>query len=427
MVDVITVGDEISAKRDKVIKSLKEMNKRVKQNRPNFMEDPYHIIISDEGKVLQVTAFGTGCRFDGNGSCLMCDYGKREKMPTPAETYEWIVRAFGVYDAQEKRRALDKGRKFPPVVVLDCNGSILDEHDFPRENLIATLEALKKIDPQGTEIVFETHYHTLNREVLELIDKYLPNNPINFELGFETANEEVRDLCLLKHIPNKVFVEKTKLVNEFKRSSAEAEPMSVSANVLVGIPFLTSQEQLKDAVDSIKFCIDNGVRNCVVFPMNDKDCTLLHYCYEKGLAKQPPIYLLTEVLKKLPDKYLNKSSLAWTGNRVWTYSDSSDRLAKFIKDTKKPDGADALTKDFSDFNTVVAWENPTRKREIVNNIHEKLKNNEYYIGYQEELASSSTESRTLIDRVENVNDVMKKAVYAPNFIKLDPNIQVPVQ
>lgn len=73
---------------------------------------------------------------------------------------------------------------------------------------------------------------------------------------------------LLKHIDNNKFVEIIKLIHSFD--------ISVIANLLVGIPFLTSKEQLKNALESIKWCEEHEIDEIDLFPINIKPYTLLY-------------------------------------------------------------------------------------------------------------------------------------------------------
>ena len=318
----------------------KVLNKHFRANRPqNIHPEAYELVYNDDGKVVQVTGIGTGCRFDQQGSCMMCDYGVRDKMPTQEETKVAINTALDevaiiIRKAKQEGKFGPEQRLVPQVLVFDCNGSVLDNHDFPRENLDVILKELKERDMTGCEITFETHYQSLDPDLLDHIKGMLPNDEINFELGFESSNPGVRESGLLKQINNDAFIKKVQEVN--KRG------MSASANIICGCPFLNRKEQKQDTLDSISFCLDNGVRNVILFPINNKAFTLLRGVYENGRETQPPIWLVCDVLMNMPKEQLGRVSVAWFGNRDWNYdeSDAENKEQKNLSDmeTIKPEG-----------------------------------------------------------------------------------------
>lgn len=233
----------------------------------------------------------------------MCDYGVGTNI-----TKEELELAFD--------KALSESKQDIKILLLNTYGSILDTNEISTECFNALLDKLKKSNIK--RIIFETHYNTITEENLKLIKEELKGKIICFELGFETSNEKIRENNLLKKIDNEKFKETIKLIHSFG--------MGVIINLLVGIPFLTTREQLKDALNSIEWCIGNDVNEIDLFPINVKPYTLLKKLYDSKEYDVISHWLLVEVLNRIPLQNLSKIYLAWYGNRELEYSNGEHSI-----------------------------------------------------------------------------------------------------
>ncbi len=276
-------------------KDLILRNKNIRKNRPIVPKDKLYSVYENNG-VFQICFRSRGCSNYLNGSCIMCDYGVGTNI-----TKEEIALAF---DNALKERKYDI-----KILLLNTYGSILDNTEISEECFEVLLEKIQKTDINI--IIFETHYNTISEEKISLIKNKLNNKRINFELGFETSNEIVRENNLLKRINNKQFIETIRLIHSFD--------MGVIINLLVGIPFLSTPEQLEDVLNSIKWCVENEVDEIDLFHINIKPYTLLKELYDEGKYELISHWLLIEVLNRIPLAYLSKIYLAWYGNRELKY------------------------------------------------------------------------------------------------------------
>ena len=253
-----------------------------------------------DGKVLQLCFYSKGCKFSNCGSCIMCDYGEVRKENLSPDDIKEIFHS-----------VLKNLKKTPKVLLLNSLGSILDPAEIPLENLITLLDELANIDIDV--IIFETHYLTINNDILSLIKKKLPHKEIVIELGLESSNAKIRERCLNKHINNKDFIRRINLI--------KAYGFIVEANVIYGSPFLTEEEQELDTINTIKWCFNNNVDNVNLFPINIKPYTLLYKLYQQG--KYTPVLHTNfiKVLNKIPKEYINKIYLCWYGNRELAYGE----------------------------------------------------------------------------------------------------------
>lgn len=271
-------------------------NRMIRKNRPITPEKKLYSTFENNG-VFQICFRSRGCSNYLAGSCIMCDYGLGTSI-----TKEELEFAFD--------KAISESKQDIKILLLNTYGSILDTNEIGDECFNTLLGKLKKTNIK--RIIFETHYNTITEEKLKIIKKELNDKMICFELGFETSNEKIRENNLLKKIDNKKFKEIINLIHSFK--------MGVIVNLLVGIPFLTPQEQLEDVLNSIKWCVSNDVDEIDLFPINIKPYTLLKELYDSKKYDVISHWLLVEVLNRIPLKNLSKIYLAWYGNRELEYS-----------------------------------------------------------------------------------------------------------
>ena len=270
-------------------------NKSVRKERPIIPKDKLYSVYENNG-VFQICFRSRGCSNYLNGSCIMCDYGVGTNL-----TKEEIALAFDM--------AIKESNNKIKILLLNTYGSILDNKEISEECFEVLLDKIQQTNINT--IIFETHYNTISKEKITLIKNKLEGKKINFELGFETSNENIRENNLLKKIDNSKFIETIKLIHSFK--------IGVIVNLLVGTPFLSTSEQLEDVLSSISWCVKNEVDEIDLFPINIKPYTLLKELYEDGKYEVISHWLLIEVLNKIPLKDLSKIYFAWYGNREMKY------------------------------------------------------------------------------------------------------------
>lgn len=266
------------------------------KNKQGFTNKKYDTFF--DGKVLQICFYSIGCRFSKNGNCVMCDYGKtRKNNLNPNDIKEIMQEVF--YNLEVK----------PKVLLLNSLGSILDKSEMPIENIKILLDEINKVDIDI--IIFETHYSSINKEILQLIKEKLCQKHVEIELGFESSNFEYRKKYLNKIIDNDIFVKKVNLIKSYG--------FRVETNVIFGMPFLSNEEQIEDSVKSIIWCFENNVDEVNLFPINIKPFTLLYKLYEEGKYKPIKHKNFIEVLNLIPECYIDKVYLCWYGNRKINY------------------------------------------------------------------------------------------------------------
>ena len=259
-------------------------------NHKNTKRDKEPFIIRNRAGLLHVCIGSNGCRYGHKGSCVMCNYG----LGTPI-SYADIQNLFKI--VKDKGNSVDS-------ILIGTYGSIFDTNEVSEEIFDYILDNLLYIDIET--IIFETHYCTINDEILDKISRKLYKKNIVIELGLESANETIRENCLNKYINTEQFLDKIKIIHRHN--------MCVTVNVFLGAPFLSLNEQIDDSLITIKWAFDHNIDDVVIFPANIRKHTLLSYLYEHN--KYAPIsgWALVEVINRVPNKYQERISLSWYGD-----------------------------------------------------------------------------------------------------------------
>ncbi len=278
------------------ISFVKKVNSFIRNTRP-FLNESESCAIFQSGDLLEIGFLSKQCKNDLSGSCLMCDYGRAKCSARPQ-----------IY-LDEMSKILEKYNSGLKYLLICSNGSILDEYQISTELLIGILKLSQACDIP--EIIIETHYTDVTEERLKLIKKFI-HKPVIIEMGLETINSKYQNTLFMKNIELSKYEETICRIHSYG--------YEVEINLMLGLPFLSSAEQLEDIKQSIDWVID---KNCtpIIFPVNIKPHTMLRYIYDKGLYKPISLWLLIILLDDLDEKTLSRIVIAWYGNRDEPYAD----------------------------------------------------------------------------------------------------------
>lgn len=275
---------------------IKRINKAIRNTRPNFLPDKLcSVFIS--GDLLEIGFLSKQCRNDMVGACLLCDYGRMDRIGTHQTYIEEMKEILSQYSA---------GIKY---LLLCSNGSILDEFQIPTELLKDILHIAQNCNIP--EIIIETHYRDISALKLNLI-RNIVHKPITIEMGLETINHTYQDAFFMKGIEIEHYEKTISLIKEYG--------YDIELNLMLGLPFLSVKEQLNDAKNTINWIHAHGCTP-VVFPINIKPHTMLRYIYDKGLYQPISLWLLVLLLDELEPEILKHVIVAWYGNRDESYPD----------------------------------------------------------------------------------------------------------
>lgn len=281
------------------------LTREIWKMRKNIVTTPGTPVVSlNEVKkgIFQLLFTSCGC----NNACSFCNYG-----------FDYHLTLEMIKPELQKIKLEDYNIN---VLQLESNGSFLSEREIPYDLFI---EALKFVSHRGIqEIEIETHYTTITEKKLQVIREILSwEQEIYFELGFESSAEDVRAIYN-KDIDIDEFLKTAELCKKYN--------IGILVNVLLGAPFLTREEQIQDVLDSLDFIFKNMPEGtmCVLFPINIKENTMLKHWQDIGVYDQISSWEFVELLYRIPEKYLDKISIAWFGTRENTFTKGISQFPK---------------------------------------------------------------------------------------------------
>lgn len=314
---------------------LKQLNRKIRSLRPKFPTDAVCQVFRD-GRLLEIGFLSRCCKNDLNGSCIMCDYGCAADIK-PQEKY-----------LGEMKHILNSADAPIECLLLCTNGSFFDEFQIPTPLFKAILALADQYDIPTIE--FETHYLDVSPEKLSMIQELLPGHHIMIEMGLESVDPLYQENVLMKNIDLSAYEKTIQTIQQYG--------FEVETNIMVGLPFLNTREQMRAAFDAIMWSFAHQCK-VVLFPMNIKPYTLLTQMYKKKMYEPISHWLLIFLLDAIPAEKLDAVTIAWYGNREEIY-DGSDSITVFPSSC--PHCQEKLMRFYSDF---LSDTNYKRRKELI--------------------------------------------------------------
>lgn len=237
---------------------------------------------------VQLWVQTSACRYSQLGRCTVCNYWNGQKVPH-------------VVDKVISSCRIPAGHS---TLLLNTCGSCTDPQELDLEEQEKLFAWIAGQDFQ--RVILETHVDMLDEKSLRRIRRMFSEQQLFFEFGVESVSSETLFYCLNKRPPKKSIPE---IIGQFHACQAYA-----IINVLLGMPFLSPQEQVDDAVCSILELLGQGADYLVLFPVNIKPHTLPHFLHEHGLYDPVRGDMIVDVLSRIPARCLPQVDVAWYGD-----------------------------------------------------------------------------------------------------------------
>lgn len=271
---------------------LKEITKKIYDMRPEMPKNKrthYRIERANGGLLCDLWFLTRGCTHDASGGCTMCNYGKGTEIMDQNLMFHELQNII---------------KKFPwefEDFLLTPSGSMLDEREVPRKikkELKVILENVK-----AKRFIIETRADSVNEEGLRFLNDIMPSADKYVEIGYESGNDWILRNCINKGAEVASFERAADLIHK-----AGAK---VTANIAVGIPFLSERASIYEAVTSVKKAFAQGADSVVLFPYHVKHGTLLEVMYNDGWYQCVSLWALVAVLAQLPVEALEQVQISW--------------------------------------------------------------------------------------------------------------------
>lgn len=230
-----------------------------------------------------------GCTHDELGGCTMCNYGKGSE----------IIQQEAILE--ELQKIVEKLPWEFEDFLLTPSGSMLDECEVPPEMRRGLKLILK--DVKAKRFIIETRADSVTQESLDFLRNVMPGTEKYVEIGYESGNDWILRNCINKGTDSTAFERAARLIH-----NADAK---VTANIAVGIPFLSERASINEAVCSVQSAFRQGADSVVLFPYHVKRGTLLETLYQEGWYHCVSFWSLVEVLAQFPEELLEQLQISW--------------------------------------------------------------------------------------------------------------------
>jgi len=228
-----------------------------------------------------------GCIWDQMGHCTTCNYGA----PMPVEP-DRMVRAVEV--------ALSNLAPTTETLWISAFDT-LQQKEVPAEARRRIFGLLSEV-PAGT-IITETHPASVRADTVAECVRLLDGRQLGVQLGVETMDEFLRYACVNKPFSNRQLSTAVRTLHD---NGAEAW-----ANLILGVPFLTTPEAVRNTTASVRAAAAFDFDNIVLFPNHVKEHTIAFLLAEAERYSPPDLWSMRDVLAGVPDDVLDKVHLAW--------------------------------------------------------------------------------------------------------------------
>jgi len=233
------------------------------------------------------------CRWSVSAGCVMCGYhlgGSRDE----------VTDAHLVSQTEDAIRRLNSS--VYPTLVFTSNGSFLDPVEVSDKVRPVLLRMLADAGFKFLVTESRPEFITLPRmqamaEAFCKSTKSLRGRryAISVSFGLESANDFVQQYCVNKGRRWEDYAAAFELLLSAR--------FHVDCYVLLGKLFMSAEEDIADAIHTIRRAVDAGAQYVFVMVTNMVDYSLTSYLHERGRYQLPSLWRAVELLERLPEPY----------------------------------------------------------------------------------------------------------------------------
>jgi len=183
-----------------------------------------------------------------------------------------------------------------PLITFNSAGSFLDPNEISDELRPVLLGMLKKEGYEEFNFECRPEFLLVEKRVSQL-KKYF--DIVSVGIGLESSNDFIRNECIHKGTQLDTYIKAGKLLNRYN--------IDYDAYIQLGKPFLTTKEDVEDAVKTAKFAFKHGFTRVFLMLCNIQPTTLTYLLWKRGKFKPPMLWSAIEVLKRLPKEHRSKA------------------------------------------------------------------------------------------------------------------------
>lgn len=245
---------------------------------------------------LTITLSPTGCEWAKQGGCTMCgefegSYKQKDLLDTP----QFHISQFAAAVSSPKVWNTVKTERCPlSWIRINQEGNFSNCNEMNRNAQEIILRLAMRIT--GIKrITIESRPQYLDKETVEFFHSIFRDSDVELEIGMglEAEDDIVRNICINKQGSREQFKHTVALLKQYN-----IHPL---AYVLLKPPFLTEQEAINEAVDTLHFAANIGFERISLEPLSIHQYTLVDVLKEAGIYQAPWLWSVVEVAKQCKD------------------------------------------------------------------------------------------------------------------------------
>lgn len=178
-------------------------------------------------------------------------------------------------------------------LALYNDGSFFAEAEIPMDDLREIAKLINKSDIKVLSV--ESLPQFITKEKLEEFSQILGENILlEVGIGLQSSNSIVREVCVNTSFSNEDFENAVKTLNDVGAK--------VKTYVLVKPPFLTEEEAIDDALNTLEYLNNLGEKYVTLCPTRISPNTLIHELSEKDLYSTVNLKSVVYILMNAPNE-----------------------------------------------------------------------------------------------------------------------------
>lgn len=226
---------------------------------------------------------GTGCYLTRKqGGCTFCGFYNATNYNNQIPDEFFLIQVKNVLT-----KLGDSIKKYP-IVCLYNDGSLLCEDEISCSVVSKIFDIFEQI-PTVKKLVIESRVDDVSgKRIKQLRNVY--HKKLEIAVGFESCNEEVRELCMNKYFSNKNFENAVKLCRDYQ---IDIIPLMILKPI-----FLTENEAIQDYVESLKYLEQFNLSRIDMEIMTIEKNTLTYLLWKQGYYQLPNLWSVIEILRQ---------------------------------------------------------------------------------------------------------------------------------
>lgn len=272
-----------------------------------LLPDPYD---PEGARNVPLIAFLTsGCMVEKkDGGCVYCAFPIGDTKIGHEYLRPQIDWAFAVADYYNTHDGAGNKKEYDVLKYnINAAGSMFDPAEVPNESfeyILACLHERQQLNPdKKMKFICESLPRFMDNGRMHRIREVLGNEvEVEVGYGFESGNDWIRKAIINKPIP---------LDMEDRIDSLKEQGARISGHVMMGLPFLSEEESIEDAVSSIKEITRPReghhplCDHALLLITNVKPATTVGVLHEKGAYTTPSLWSVAEVIRRLGPSYVD--------------------------------------------------------------------------------------------------------------------------